>query len=181
MTDASLPPLDPGERILWQGAPTARLLVFRPIDAFLVPFSLLWTGIVAFIALGGGLASPFPANAMLSFFLLIGLYFTIGRFVADAWHRRRTSYVLTDRRALIVEGGIARRLREQPLHRALAISLKGSDRGSVTFGDSRGWQNWRNGFEPWNADDGSFTFRSIEAPETVYHLAREARERLGTI
>jgi hypothetical protein len=33
----------PGERVLWEGRPSTGLIL-RPIEAFLIPFSLLWFG-----------------------------------------------------------------------------------------------------------------------------------------
>ena len=75
------------------------------MDALLIPFSLIWTGIVIAMFLPtmdfGPSGSP---NLILIFFLLIGIYFSVGRFIHDAALRRRTSYALTDERALFLRG-----------------------------------------------------------------------------
>jgi hypothetical protein len=73
----------PGEKIVWEGAPYSGL-VFRPIEIFLIPFSLLWGGFAVVWNAG-----VWKTDADLSFklfglpFLIAGLYVTVGRFVAN--------------------------------------------------------------------------------------------------
>ncbi|CAN5261329.1 hypothetical protein BH09PSE1_BH09PSE1_02620 [soil metagenome] len=74
----------PGERIMWTGRP-GQGLVFASRDIFLVPFSVVWCGFAIFwttLATGAG-SPPFFALWGLMF-VCIGLYFVVGRFVADA-------------------------------------------------------------------------------------------------
>ena len=104
----------PGEQVLWQGRPYPGFL-FRPIEAVLIPFSLLWAGFAVFwntsvwSISGGGAPVGFKLFGLP--FLLAGLYITVGRFFVDQWLRRRLSYVVTDRRILIVKMVASRRNR----------------------------------------------------------------------
>jgi len=104
--------LDPDERLLWAGRPQQGIL-FRPSDAAMVPFSLLWAGFAffwEFMAITGGSRGGRGGGAPFFFvlwgipFCLAGVYITVGRFFADALVRRRTWYGLTDRRAIIISG-----------------------------------------------------------------------------
>lgn len=94
--------LQPGERILWVGAPSRRVWLL-PADAFLIPFSLIWCGLAVFWeqqAIAG--ADPGFFRIFGGLFVILGLYFTIGRFFVGRWLRSRTEYVVTDRRAIAV-------------------------------------------------------------------------------
>lgn len=101
---ALAPHLRPGETLLWAGRPDPAKHV-GPIDAFLIPFSLLWGGFAIFWEV-----SVLREDAPLPFvlfglaFVLIGLYFIAGRFVVKAIRKRHTTYGLTRDRALVVVG-----------------------------------------------------------------------------
>ena len=71
-----------GERILWSGRPAGGLLLTER-DVFLIPFSVFWCAFIAFWmtgALRGGVA--FAAFGLP--FVALGLFFAVGRFLADA-------------------------------------------------------------------------------------------------
>lgn len=107
-------------------------------------------------------------------FVAVAIWGLLGRFIWDAWRRRGTAYALTDSRAIILHSRPLRVLREQPLHGALPITLKGGDRGSVVFGDTVSLVSPSGMMSVWTGDDGSFAFRGIDAPSEVYRLACEA-------
>jgi hypothetical protein len=96
--------LNPGERLLWTGAPP-RGVRFTAADVLLVPFSLLWAGF-AFFWEASVLASPDSRFMGLWGipFCAAGVYIVFGRFFADAWRRGRTEYAVTSERAIVVEG-----------------------------------------------------------------------------
>jgi len=110
------------EHVIWYGQPKA-FLRFDAQDVFLVPFSLLAGGFVVFwessvIAAmlrgetksGNGGDLWFGAVIGGAMFLFI-LYFIFGRFFAKRWLRRRTHYLLTERRAVVfVDIGTGRML-----------------------------------------------------------------------
>ena len=94
--------LQPGERLLWAGEPDPAVHSLKA-DRFLVPFSVLWAGFSVFWEAGvlssGG--SAFFAVWGLPF-LAMGFYISIGRFIWKAHRKRRTTYLLTDRRAAVL-------------------------------------------------------------------------------
>lgn len=132
-------PLRPGERLLWSGRPDPAVR-FAPSDAFVVPFSVMWTGFTVFWEL-----EAVATDAPLFFrlwgipFLAVGGYFTIGRFVVKARKKRRTSYAVTDHRALVLIGG--RVVSDMPL-RDQPLTIRRSRSGrhvSVVLGSGLPW------------------------------------------
>lgn len=127
-----------GEKLLWSGRPDPNKQ-FAPGDWYLVPFSLVWTGMVIFIgtrALWDD-KGPLGAKLFLIPFLLVALYITIGRFVVKRRGKLRTRYALTDRRAIIA--GPRQRVIDVVLD-AAPIDQRPSRDGrhlSVTFGERR--------------------------------------------
>lgn len=93
--------LQPGEVLLWEGAPEPGIH-FQRSDRFAIPFSLLWCGFAIFweasvIAAGGPLLFKIWGVP----FVLMGLYITVGRFFFRARQLARTRYAVTDRRVII--------------------------------------------------------------------------------
>ncbi len=104
MTAASFQLLD-DEHVLWEGSPPRGWHLYAR-DRELIPFSLAWGG---FFIVGNAAVWTRGGDWVLRFwffpFLLIGLYVLVGRFVVDAWVRRRQRYVVTNRRILILRHG----------------------------------------------------------------------------
>lgn len=93
----------PDERELWSGAPQTSHLI-TSADAMQIPLSIFWLGFAAFweyTALGSGVS-------LLALFGLplvaATLYFTVGRFFHTAWIRKRTYYIVTNRRIIRKRG-----------------------------------------------------------------------------
>jgi len=125
--------LTPGETLAWIGQPASGIR-FRPGDAFLVPFSLLWGGFAIFwesTALGSG--APFLFTLWGIPFVLVGLYLIAGRFLAEAYLRTRTRYALTSQRALILSGLFSPQVRSIDLKATTEISLSTRRDGSGTI------------------------------------------------
>jgi len=103
--------LESGERIRWMEMPTPRYFTGASTGAFL--FAIPWTGFAVFwtawaawgtsqVEGGPGLFSLFPLFGVP--FILIG----VGMLSAPLWayrKARRTVYIITDRRAVSIEGG----------------------------------------------------------------------------
>lgn len=118
--------LDSEELLVWSGAPR-RGVVFRPSDAYMIPFSLLWGGFAIFWE-ASVLRVPGPNAGFMSIwgipFVLMGLYLIAGRFFVDARIRAKTYYGLTNRRAIIVSGLFSRTTNSLPLRTLADISLQ---------------------------------------------------------
>ena len=136
-----VPFLMPNESLLWSGRPRQGVL-FRPADAYLIPFSLLWAGFAVFWEFG-----VITSGAPLFFtiwgvpFVLVGLYIVIGRFFVDAWVRSRTAYALTTQRVLIVGGHRTHSVKSLRLNGLpeMSFTQRSDGSGSITFGASTPW------------------------------------------
>ena len=129
--------LDRGERVIWSGQPRQGL-VLRGVDAFAIPFALVWTSIPLFgtvMTLRGSKGDAFAVFPAL-LFVVIGLYLLVGRFFVDAAQRRRTFYTLTNERILIVSGLWSRDVRSLPLRTLgdVDVSARPSGQGTIAFG-----------------------------------------------
>ncbi len=91
--------------VLWRGEPDAAAL-FTAADAFWVPFSL---GCIAFFAVATRSVVdhgvPWPALILVGFFWALLLYLAVGRFFVKRALADRTTYVVTDRFAIVERGG----------------------------------------------------------------------------
>ncbi len=107
-----------GERVVWSGQPIAWRFVWPSV--FIVLFGIPWTAFAIFwIATASGIAGHVPGEApgvfsLFRFFPLFGIPFVLVGLVmlsAPYWalrRARRTVYAITDRRALLIEGGLLR-------------------------------------------------------------------------
>lgn len=92
--------LSPDEYILWNGSPGKGHLLNKQ-DIFLIPFSIMWCGFAIFWE-----TSVLTNSAPLLFklwgipFVCVGLYMVFGRFIAKAYMRKETVYVITNKRIL---------------------------------------------------------------------------------
>lgn len=93
-----------GEHLLWVGQSDPRKL-FTGRDGFLIPFSLLWCGLLTSMMIPATIADgPSFAWVLGSVFVLVGLHLLVGRFLVKR-HRKRTEvYAVTDRRVFITNG-----------------------------------------------------------------------------
>lgn len=101
MPDLAPIPLAVGESLLWQGNPDPRK-IFMPSDAFLVPFYALFLGVTVVVVLVTATSAP-PTFVLvfMSVFIVVGVYATVGRFLVKTFRKTRTTYAVTDRRAII--------------------------------------------------------------------------------
>ena len=75
--------------------------LFTAQDAHMIPFSLVWAGFAFFWeyqAISSGAPVAFCLFGLP--FVCIGLYMLVGRFFHTAWLRKRTYYVITNKRIL---------------------------------------------------------------------------------
>lgn len=98
------PLITAGEQILWKGVPGKGHL-FLPSDLFMVPFSILWCGFAffwEFSVISSG--APFFFALFGLPFIAIGLYITVGRFIWKVYIRKRSAYVITNRKIIRRQG-----------------------------------------------------------------------------
>ncbi len=102
--------LQDGEQLLWQGKPNPNRLLSK-YDIFMVPFSILWFGAVLFGFIKTRDNGFFPFDIMLLFFCIVGAYITIGRFLLKRSRRKKTIYLLTDKRAVEIFAASRRKVK----------------------------------------------------------------------
>ncbi|MBJ7543182.1 hypothetical protein [Rhodomicrobium udaipurense] len=131
----------PEEKVMWSGRPRQGLMFYRA-DAFIIPFSIVWT-MGAWSGISNGLnkhAALLP-TLMALLFLAVGFWLLIGRFVYDIWRRSRLTYAVTDRRVLILRGEnscTSLDIANLPAPRLDTYGSNGS--GSIIFGvPQTGW------------------------------------------
>ncbi len=182
------PELIGGESLLWTGKPNPRV-IFHADDVFLIPFSLLWGGFAIFWEMGvlglwGNFGKGGPAPVFFQIwgipFVVIGQYVIWGRFVWDAWLKKRTYYAVTDRRVLVVQEGRARKTSWLYINSIPTVEREGPGPGTIWFGPkgplmtgrrqtSRGWSRFSVGGVP--------IFADIDDLDSVYRLVLELREK----
>ena len=169
-----------GERIIWRGEPSQGIR-FHAQDWFVIPFSLLWLGLVLtiFTSTPADAAGSDPAfGFILPFFIIIGLWMLCGRFLVDMLLRNGTEYALTNRRA-IIEGGLVRRsTRSINLAAAPEIRLQesGNGRGTIEFGNSPGFPFMMYRGWPGASRFQAPAFELIDDAKSVYAMILDAQQ-----
>lgn len=163
----------PGEKIIWEGKPFSGI-VLRPIEIFLIPFSLLWGGFAIFWNAG-----VWKTDADLSFrlfgipFLIAGLYVTVGRFLIDILIRRATTYFVTNRRILIARRS---KLKSLDIKRLPSVELeeRADGSGTIRFGASGGLFSGANNFGIWQpTSDPTPQFIRVLRVRSLYDLIQK--------
>ena len=176
------PHLAPGERALWTGRPKQGL-AFASVDLVLVPFGIVWTLASANWNIGvWDSGAPVLANLIGLPFVALGLYMTFGRFLHDAWLRRRTLYAVTSERVIALRLGRAPRLRALALDRLPMLDLHEGrgGRGSILFEegpDRSRLAEIAGSLEPSPTAAGAMLFHGIERARIVHDLVRRESDR----
>jgi hypothetical protein len=166
----------PGEKGLWTGRPPTGLRLGAR-DVFMVPFSLLWAGFAVFwnVSVWRDGAPTFFTLWGIPF-LLAGAYFTVGRFLHDAWIRRSQVYLVTDRRIVVFRTGGSSKSKSVDLRRLPMIELSESrsGAGTIRFGPLDMFSR-ANGFGMWVPSlDPTLQFVGVEHVRQVYDLIQRA-------
>jgi hypothetical protein len=179
-----------GESLYWAGMPN-RSVVFHSDDWYVVPFSLLWGGFAIFWEAGVlGYWGKGPRNGGISWFMALwgipfivaGQYFIWGRFLYDAWLKRRTYYAVTNRRVLIMQEGWNRKTSSMYLEAIPSIDREGTITGTLWFGQKypvftgRGSRKKTRNISRFHLGDVP-VFADIDDVDSVYRLTWELREK----
>ncbi len=129
------PALQGGETALWSGQPEGGI-VFRPLDIFIIPFSILWIGMVlsSFLNIFSATGSSIPTLTDF-LFLFIGVYITAGRFIVDIIRRRGTKYFVSDKRAIITTSFPMRRTQTKNITKGMSLGYDEGKSSTVWFGE----------------------------------------------
>ena len=169
------------EKLIWRGRPKQGI-VLRKSDIFMIPFSIMWggfalfwetTALIEFFKEDSNMPIIFPLFGIP--FVLMGIYFMVGRFWADAKRREKTYYGLTDKRILIISGILNQSVKSMDVLRLpeLTLSEKADGRGTITFGQKNPW-NWFDGMPvPGMGNYMPSMFETIDNAKDVYQKIRE--------
>ena len=164
-----------GEKIIWSGQP-GHGLILTSRDALLIPFSLVWGGFAIFWE-----ATVWHRKAPGLFrlwgvpFVLVGLYFIVGRFVLDAWLRSKSRYAVTNERLLILRSGPFAIFATLNLNRVPDVQMteQANGRGTIRFGQVA--SSFGRGFGSWSpALDPTPQFLSIDNVQSVFNEIQQA-------
>jgi Bacterial PH domain len=174
-------PLDRGEKQLWAGAPRLGV-VFRSTDVFMIPFTLLWGGFAVFWE--ATVARTKAPGFFLLFggvFVLVGMYITVGRFIADAIRRGRTVYAVTSERVIIVTGLFTPETKSLSLATLTDVTLteRSDGSGTITFGPTPYLAGMYVG-TPWPGVPRVPSLEMIPQARGVYDIIRTAQQALRT-
>jgi hypothetical protein len=165
-----------GERVLWLGRPSQGLL-FTSRDWLMIPFSLLWGGFAIFweaTVLQTRSSAPLLFKLWGVPFILIGLYLIAGRFVFDAWIRRKTRYALTNQRILIARSGGFGTFTAVGLDGVPDVQLKAQANGRGTMHFGRPAPNWGRAAVWTPALDPTPQFMAIDNAQAVFDQIQRA-------
>jgi hypothetical protein len=179
---AVTPEFDRDETPHWTGQPRQGLYL-RGSDAFAIPFSLVFLGFALFWTFGAMRGrAPLPIMKFAGVpFVLLGLYFAIGRFFHERWRRSNTFYAVTDKRIVIVEQLFSRTVTSVALHTLPEVSLMNHRDGTATIrlGKALVARDWL-GFTPNREHEqlAANTLERIPDGRPVYELIRRLQKQI---
>ncbi len=180
------PYLSSDESLYWAGRPDPNV-VFHSDDWISIPFAILWTAFAVFWEYGATSGNSKSGGRDWFFalwgipFIAIGVYMVAGRFVTDAWLKRRTYYGLTDRRVLIVQESWKTKTSTAYLEMVPNIECEGNKTGTIWLGPkypviaARGKRT--RDMSRFSVGDVPI-FADIDDVREVYHQILQVREAL---
>ena len=170
------PFLLPGERIVWTGRPQQGL-VFDWTDLFIVPASLAAATAVGWLALGQGWEDILLESLPETLLLLGLLYAGAGRFLHEAWARRRLLYAVTNQRVLRLHGSA--RLESHDLAWLPMLELEQQERrGTIIIENPPAPEGWFESIAQRVSPLKGFRLFLVERPRDLYDLiCRESARR----
>lgn len=174
--DELRPHLERGEKLLWAGRPVQGV-AFTLMDWYLIPFSVVWLGMVL-RSLGPGLSAQTDPmiGAVGVLFVAIGIYILVGRYIADWLYRSHLIYGVTDRRAIIVSGmfGLAVQTIDFTSLGGLKLEERPDGSGTISFGTQMPYRNRQQLHASWGVGNQFFRVQDVKI---VYAIVRDAMQR----
>ena len=152
------PYISAGEAVLWKGKPEKGHL-FTSQDVLMIPFSIAWCGFAIFwetsvIASG----APFFFKLWGIPFVCVGLYLVFGRFIWSAWIRKRTAYVVTNKKIIRARGNRIDMLEGRNMP-AMHVDARRDGTGTIRFGAE--WGYYRGGRRNTYPNEQAFALENI--------------------
>jgi len=169
--------LDSNETLLWTGKPKSGI-IFRTIDIFMIPFSILWCGGVILWVIKVSQTSGIFALFGIPF-VIIGLFFVFGRFIIDSKQRENTVYGLTENRILIKSGIFSKDIKSLNIKTLSDIELseKGDGTGTISIGPKNPFMVWGNGMNWWPGMKMNPQLELIPNARNVYNQIIEIQNK----
>lgn len=104
--------------------------VFRKFDIFMIPFSLLWSGVVFYACFISLKSASLLAQPSLLFFVAAAIYLLFGRLIVAYVQNVRTCYAVTDKRLIRTVGN---RWAQTALYSVTTLDLTERSDGSGTL------------------------------------------------
>lgn len=179
------------EEILWTGKPNYKKL-FEKSDIFLVPFSIIWLLIAIIFELialigtkeGGIIDMIFPIVG--GMFILVGLYYSFGRFIYKYNKKKKTYYVVTNDRILTIRKGKKRIISTKFIKDISEISKVNDKRemGTIVFDQNSHKKAlfFDTGIELFSSNKTEITivFHDIEKVNNVYQIIMEIKKGISS-
>jgi len=184
------PELMSSETLQWAAMPNTGI-VLHSDDWTLIPFSILWGGFAIFWEAGvlgywGDSARKHTAPSFFAIwgipFVIAGQYFIWGRFLTEAWLKRKTYYGVTNRRVLIVQEGWKRKIRSCYLESISEIVREGEPTGTLWLGKKlpifAGRGSPKRSMSRFDVDSFVPVLADIDDVDSVYRLIMDLREEV---
>jgi hypothetical protein len=175
------------EEVYWAGMPNPRV-IFHSDDWAAIPFTLIWTAFFVFweadaLGIWGRASRAGGTDLFMALwgipFLIVGNYMVWGRFLVDAWLKRRTYYGVTNRRILILHEGWKRKTNWMYLEAIPTIEREGTTMGTLWFGKKypviAGRHQKTRSISRFDVSDMP-VFADIDDVDGVQRLVQELRE-----
>lgn len=161
------PYISTGESILWRGTPEKGHLLTGE-DVIMIPFSIIWCGFAIFweyLVLSH--QAPFFFKLWGIPFVCVGLYWVFGRFIWKAFMRKRTAYVITNKKIIRQRGNKIDMLDSKnmpPMH----VTIHKDGCGTIRFGQAYVYH--RNGYPLSDPNSALFSLENIPDAAKVQQL-----------
>jgi hypothetical protein len=169
--------LSPNEKLVWVGKPK-KGIIFRDSDYFLIPFSLVFLSFSIFFLIDPDTSFMFSIWGYV--FLLIGIYFVVGRFFFDAKMRANTIYGITENTIVIMTGIFRRNFKLIDIQTLSDISLIQKEPnvnvGTIYFGRRDYRDAIMQGME-YPGDERTPKFELIEEVRNVYDKIKNSQNK----